>query len=160
MLKEIECHDKFIEYLSDKFADNQIISKLPLLNTYPLRLSADIYDDDIEKINRWEIKTIGKMYEKLRKEHKPITPNVYHIFFSNEIVPYKEYFLDETYEKILPENIIKYWYYRINTDISWNEMYLHPENLAIDFISMLESNYLKIEKSMEEYNNLIGKTDC
>lgn len=74
--KGIKCHDKFIEVLDKIDARHKIVSKLPLLSTYPIDLSSDIYDEDIEKINEWEIEILTKLTIKLEKQYKSITQHL------------------------------------------------------------------------------------
>lgn len=159
--KGINCHEKFIEVLDKIAVRHKIVSKLPLLDTYPIDLLSDIYDEDIERINEWEIKIIAKLYEKLKEQCKGkiITPDIYYAFFNSEIILYKEYFLDETYKKILPENIIKYWCYRSDKTISWDENN-RLNKIGIDIIAVVEGAYLKIQKSMYEYEHLLNDADC
>lgn len=160
-VKGIKCHDEFVKRLDKINNRHKIIEKLPLLSTYPIDLSSDIYEEDIEKINEWEIETVSKLYKKLREQYgdEIITPNLYYNFFNREIAPYKEYLLSETYEKTLPENITKYWCYRVDKTISWDKCN-RLNKVGIDIVSVLESQYLKIYKTMEDYDHLLNQTDC
>ena len=119
-----------------------------------------MYDDDIQQVNRWEIGVITKLSLRLVNEHKCITNKEYVHFFEEVMKKYKPYFLDETYMKILPENVFAYWFYRIDKSIPWCEISKYPENIAVDLRAMLESEYLNIERSMFDYEHFKNDVDC
>lgn len=153
--KGINCHEKFIEVLDKIDVRRKIISKLPLLNTYPIDLLADnVYEEDIEKINEWEIEILTKLTIELEKQYKSITPNIYYNFFDKEIKPYKEYFSEETYEKALPKNMERYWCRRIDRSIPWGES--GYSNIELDTTSPIESEYFKIENDISSYERLLN----
>lgn len=52
----------------------------------------------------------------------------------------------------------RYWIYRIDKSIPWSSGF--DNNIAIHVTSVMENDYLKIEKVIDEYNYLIGQTDC
>lgn len=114
--------------------------------------------DDKER-NRLEISIINKLLNKLRFINKDIVSlEDYKKLFKEEITSYKESFLLDTYIKLLPENICRYFGCRIDTSIPWSEMYYYPENEGINIISLVESGYLDYRKSMSDF--MVGDTDC
>ena len=147
----------------DCLKKNRIIQKLPLLRSYPICINADVYDEDIELVYKWELETIKSLLLKLEKQFNGeiITPEVYCDFFIKEIKPYKEYFLDDMdmdgmiFEKVLPENISLYWSYRVNDNIPWDKSW-EQKNVYISIISIIEGNYLVKDKRMEEFRHIIG----
>jgi len=153
--------DEFVGYLLDINDENRIRSTTEFLDTYPISLQLDGYnDDEALEINKWEIEVITELVFRLDKEHKYITRKVYVDYFKEVIEKYKPYFLDDTYIKILPENVFTYWFYRIDKNIPWCENENHPENIAADLIAMIENQYLDIDKSMYDYEYLKNNTDC
>ena len=85
--------------------------------------------DDKER-NKLEISIINKLLNKLKFVNRDIVSlDDYKKFFKEEITPYKESFLPNTYIKILPENICRYFGCRIDTSIPWNDI-LIIENLC------------------------------
>lgn len=153
-VKGIKCHDEFVKCLDKINNRHKIIEKLPLLDTYPIDLSSDIYEEDIEKINEWEIDILTKLTMKLEKQYKSITPDIYYNFFDKEIKPYKEYFLEETYQKALPKNMERYWCRRIDRSISWGESAY--SNIELDATSPFEGGYFKIENDIFSYERLLN----
>lgn len=154
-VKGIKCHDEFVKHLDKINNRYKIIEKLPLLGTYPIDLSADnVYEEDIEKINEWEIEILTKLTIQLEKQYKSITPDIYYDFFDKEIKPYKEYFLDETYEKVLPKNMERYWCRRIDRSIPWGESAY--SNIELDTTSPFEDKYFKIESDIFSYERLLN----
>ncbi|MFG6322638.1 MAG: hypothetical protein K1W41_14505 [Lachnospiraceae bacterium] len=153
-VKGIKCHDEFVKCLDKINNRHKIIEKLPLLDTYPIDLSSDIYEEDIEKINEWEIDILTKLTMKLEKQYKSITPDIYYNFFDKEIKPYKEYFLEETYQKALPKNMERYWCRRIDRSISWGESAY--SNIELDTTSPFEGGYFKRENDIFSYERLLN----
>lgn len=150
----------------ESMKEDEIISKLPLLKTYPIGLKDDIYTEDEECVYRWEVETIKRLLNNLCNKYKGkhITPDVYADFFNKEVQPYAEYFINdydidgEIYEKILPKNISIYWSYRIDRTLSWSESW-NSDNVGISVISFLENDYLDKSKHIEDYTHLIGSDD-
>lgn len=157
----IEFVDEFVGYLLDINEENRLRSKIEFLDTYPISLQADgLYDDELEKVNKWEIGVIVKLLSRLKKEHEYIKYEVYAEFFKEVIEKYKPYFLDETYVKMLPQNVFEYWFCRIDKNIPWNEMGDHLDNIVVDLTAMIEAQYLDIDKDISSFNYLIGGIDC
>ena len=161
MNANIKYVDEFVRYLLDINEENRIRSTIEFLDTYPVSLQADgLYDDEVEKVNEWEIGVITKLLSRLEEEHEYIRYEVYADFFKEAIEKYKPYFLDETYAKILPRNVFKYWFCRIDKNIPWSEISDHPDNIVVDLTAMIEGRYLDIDKDIFSFNHLVGGTDC
>ena len=157
----IDYVDEFVGYLLDINEENRIRSTIEFLDTYPVSVQADgLYDDEVEKVNKWEIGVITKLLSRLEKDHEYIRYEVYDDFFKEIIEKYKPYFLDETYAKILPKNVFKYWFCRIDRNIPWSEISDHPDNIVVDLTAMIEGRYLDIDKDIFSFNHLVCDTDC
>lgn len=159
--ENVEYVDEFVGYLLDINEENRLRSTIEFLDTYPVSLQCDGLDDDeVQKINKWEIGVIIKLLSRLEEEHEYIRYEVYDDFFKEIIEKYEPYFLYETYEKILSKNVFKYWFYRIDKNIPWSEINNHPDNIAVDLTAMIEGQYLDIDKDISSFNYLMGATDC
>lgn len=159
--ENIEYVDEFVGYLLDINEENRLRSTIEFLDTYPVSLQwVGLCDEEVQKVNKWEIGVIIKLVLRLKEEHEYIRYEVYADFFKESIEKYKPYFLDETYVKMLPHNVFKYWFCRIDTNIPWNEMNEHPENIAIDITAMIEGEYLDIDKDISYFHYLIGGAKC
>lgn len=156
---DIEYVDEYVQYLLDINEENKIRFTIEFLDSYPVSLqAAGLYEDEIQKVNKWEIGVIAKLFIRLEKEYKYITDKIYTDFFNEVMQKYKPYFLDETYNKILPENVFRYWCYRIDTDILWIES--GNDNIAINLTALIESKYLNIDKSIYNYEKNQNDVNC
>lgn len=157
----IEYIDEFVGHLLEINKEHRLRATVEFLDTFPVSLCADgYYEDEEQKVHKWEIDVIFKLFSRLEKENKHITDKVYLRFFEEVMKKYKPYFLDYTYTKILPENVFAYWFYRIDKSIPWCEISNHPENIAVDLTALIESGYLNTNKPMSDYEHMKNNPDC
>lgn len=143
--------------ISNMMEHEKLLQELPLLKTYPVSLFSKSHEvKDIEAINNWEMDIL---YDLLKDLPQVILSDEYREIFNKKIFPYKDWFTPETYNKMLPENVEKYFFCRINTSIPWGEMASHSENQGISIITLLEHRYYDCNVSMDKFENMIGQTN-
>lgn len=161
-LEKLDIDPYFIDVLLEKYNKmkerNKIIQNFPLLKTYPVDILTEVTtEEDKQKIQKWEVNVVKNLLWELFEKYSNnnVSSEIYYNFFIEKIEPYREWFvLTDVYQKLLPENVMKYMSYRIDKSINWCDC--SSDNIAISIDSMVEGNYLDPDKNLCSFNHLIG----
>ena len=147
----------YSEDLHSRIEDKKIRVDDSLLENYPLCL-VDPYpqeDEDVKKINEWEIHVVAKMVQEiLNKTNYRVRSKEYKSFLK-KLKPYRYYFLKQTWERLKEPVIAQYFSVRIDKNIPWSEINNHPDNIVYDLTHLVwadkpNERFLSIDANLNE----------
>lgn len=126
--------DTYLENICMMFKDRKIRENDPLLEKYPINLLRDrsnLDDEEIRSINEWEIHFIAGFAQKTLDQTKGYVKPSDYIKMLKEMKPYKNYFLERTWNLLDESKVSEYLSIRIDTNIAWYDSY-EADNIVYD----------------------------
>lgn len=156
-IKRLHIGLDYSEVLHMRIEDKEIRKNNPLLANYPLCLfdPDPQEDEEIEKVNEWEIRIVAQLAQEILDEtHYQVRPDDYKRFLK-KLEPYKYCFLDQTWYRLSEEIISQYLSVRLDRNIPWSETNDHLDNIVYDlnklvYVDRKEERFLDIKNDIQK----------
>lgn len=148
---------KYSEILHARVEDKKIRDNNPFLKCFPLCL-IDPYPqgcEEMRKVNEWEIRVVAQLaQETLNETNCQVRSNDYKKFLK-KLEPYRDYFLEQTWNKLSEFIISQYLSVRVDKRIPWSETNEHPDNIVYDLNKLIwadkkEERFLSIDADLNK----------